>query len=90
VIWVGKPPSFADANRLAHAIQHVGGFLAHVRNVYAAHSSDHLGEVDDFFGRREVARHIEESCGKAEGAIAHGLRGQFLHLLEFLPVSPAG
>ncbi len=78
----GQPALFADADGLAHAVEHVRRFVAHVRDVDAAHAPHHLGDLDDFLGGREVAWHIEQSGGEAERAVAHGLRGQRLHLFD--------
>ena len=40
------------------------------------------GEFDDFLGGREITGHVEQSGGKSEGAVAHGLRGELLHLAD--------
>ena len=73
---------FADTNRLGHAVQHLGCFLAHVRGVDAAHRSGYLGQLDHFFGRSEVARQVEQARGETEGAVEHGLSGETSHGID--------
>ena len=46
----------ADRNRLAHALDQALRFVAHVRDVDAAHLAGDSRQLDDFFGRRERAR----------------------------------
>jgi len=64
-----------------------------VRDVNAAHPADDFGEIDHFLGGGEVSRHIEQTGREPEGAVAHGLRRELLHLFDFfgsgLPIDQA-
>ena len=73
---------FADAYRLFNAIDNVRGLIAHMRDVDAAHASDDLRDLDDFFGWGVIAGHVIEAGGETEGAIPHRLRSERFHLFD--------
>ena len=72
----------ADLDGLAHAVEHARRFVAHVRDVDAAHAAGDLRELDDFCGRRERARHVEQPGAQAERAVFHPLPHEAAHLVD--------
>jgi hypothetical protein len=74
----------ANGDRLAHAVEHGAGFIAHVGDVDAAEASGDPRELDDFRRRRERAGHVEQTRAEPERAVLHALADQFAHPLELL------
>ena len=77
-----QPALFADANRLAHAVEHAERLVAHVRDVNAAVPARDLRQLDHFFDRRERARHVEQPGAHAERAGLHAVLDEAAHLVE--------
>ena len=74
----------ADFDRLAHAVQDVRRFIAHVGDVDSAHLPRHLRELDHLGGRRERAGDVEETRAQPERTIFHALPHERAHLLELV------
>jgi len=72
----------ADLDRLAHAVGDTRRLVAHVRDVDAAHAAGHPRELDDFGGRRERPRHVEQSGAQSERAVLHALLHERAHPVE--------
>lgn len=79
-----KAAPLADRDRLLDAVQDLARLFAHVGGVDPAHLAGDAGQLDHLLGRREGARHVEEAGRHPEGAVAHPLAHQLLHLGDLL------
>ena len=90
VTCVGRPPFSPISIVSLHAVEDAVRFVAHVRDVDAAHASRDLRELDHFGGRRERAGHVEQSGAQAERAVVHPLADEPAHLARARRRSPCG
>src|SRR5207247_10217412 len=65
-----QPAFLPDPNGLAYAVQHVVGFLAHMRDVDPTHPAHDFGQLDYLLGGGIVAGDVAESRGEPERAVA--------------------
>ena len=78
-----KARLFADANRLADAIEYTRPFVAHVRDVHAAQLTNDLGNLNHFLSRRVISRNVKQARREAEGSVQHRSARQISHALQF-------
>ena len=90
VTCVGRPPCSPIAIVSLHAVEQLRRVVALVRRVDAAEAAGDLRELDDFAGRRERARHVEEAGAEAERAVLHALLDERLPSSRSRRASPCG
>ena len=79
-----QPALLANLDRLLHALRNRGRFVAHVRDVDAAHAAGDFRELDDFGRRRERPGHVEQARAQSERAVLHALAHEDAHLLDLV------
>ncbi len=72
----------SDAQRFVNGGQNGVALVAHVRGIDAAGCGSLLRQSNQFFGPGVRRGRVFERSGDADGAVAHGLAHEFLHLLE--------